>query len=159
MAKEYDNQLIQLLAKKKEYLIKMLELTKLQTIAIEDKIDDKLNQYIDDKQQFIDRINVLDDEFAKRFDTLKKEMGVESLEQVVTSYPTHYQELKIITQEVKKLIEDIFMLEKENSVKLKQRFDDIKGKLKQVSGGKKMVSAYEGKNRGTANGAFFDNKK
>ena len=146
------------LKKKKEYLFQMLQITEKQTIAIDNAEDNILENLINEKQKLIDCIDILDKVFLEKMDMIKKHYGVNSLEDINVSVP----ELKLIKNEVfeiKEKLSEIFLKEKENSIKIKKEYDDIKNKLKEISGSKRAVSAYGGKNTQNSGGVFYDNKK
>lgn len=151
------NELINLLQEKNQHLTQILNYTKLQTKAIDEQNEQKLNEYIEEKQKLIDVIDILDKRFVDNYNLLKSTIGVNSLDEI--SNPSiHLKNVKSELGKVYNLVEQIMSLEKENSVKLNQQYDDIKSKLREVSGGKKIASAYDIKPISNG-GAFFDTKK
>lgn len=155
---EICNGLLKNLSDKTQHLNGILSFTNLQTKAIEEQDYEKLNQYVEEKQKIIEKINTIDENFTKKMDSLKQMLGVKSLNEInVDSEPL--KQIKGGVHTVLDLINQISLIEKENNVKVKSEFDDIKGKLNEISGGKKIISAYEGKNTVSSGGVFFDKKK
>jgi len=151
-------EILDIISKKRDYLNQMLIITNEQTEAIESEQDKKLGQLIDQKQILINSIDVLDKVFLEKMEIIKKYYNVSSLEDI----KENTDELKLMQNgvlEINEIIKKIFSKEKENSVKLNKEFDDIKDKLKEISGSKKAASAYGRHDAQNSGGVFFDNKK
>jgi len=156
---DLSNELIDILEKKKQNLINILDYTKLQTIVIDAQDEQKLIEYLENKQKHIDNINLLDDSFVVKFNQLKKILGINSLDELSSTRVDEFKKLKLELNSIYHLIEQIFEIEKENSVKIKKEYADIKSKLKEINGEKKLNSAYIVKTTDLSGGAFFDKKK
>ncbi len=157
-AEDMIEKMVNLLNTKRQKLLDILEITKRQTLAINNKEDESLDKYIDDKQAIINDIDDIDKQFIECLNILKSQLGIKSLDETPKDKLEEFKLLKTCINENHTIIEEIISIEKENSVKLKAEFDDIKEKIKEISGGKRIVSAYE--NRPVYNdGAFFDKKK
>ena len=152
------DELVQVLSNKRKSLIGILNFTQLQTNAIDEKDDDRLSEYINEKQKFIDDINKLDEYFVGRFNLLKSTLGVKSLDEIPDAAKQPLKQVKFELDGVNMLIEQIYMIEKENSTKIKKEYDDIKSKLKEINNGKNAISAY-GAKPSSIGGAFVDSKK
>lgn len=152
------NHLIENLKTKKKYLFNILSLTKFQTKAIESQEDEKLSQYINEKQIAIDNINILDKDFIDKFNLVKASLGVTSLDEVKNNSNSPLKNVKTELDDIYKLIEQISVIEKENSTKLNKEFDDIKSKIKEVHAGKKIINAYNSEIIQN-DGVFLDTKK
>lgn len=144
------------LTNKKNKMQEILELTKLQKDAIENKNDEKLSELIDKKQLAINQIDALDMKFNSLFNEVKKDLGVSSLEEIKDKQ--EFKEVKIYVEEIIRLINEIISIEKENSVKIREEYDDIKDKIRQINDVKKATNAYEGMSK-TMDGVFIDKKK
>lgn len=152
------DELEQILIKKSEKLNKIYEFTTLQKTAIEEQDDKRLHEYTDEKQKLIEGIDNLDKDFLGRFEAIKSELGIDTLDEIDSKKILPFKKIKDAININYQLIEKIFSVEKENNIKIKQEFDDIKGKIRQISGGKKITSAYEQKDT-LSDGVFFDKKK
>lgn len=129
--------------KKKELLLKdMLYLTESQTNAIQSEDLDLLKKYIDKKQQKIDAINKLDNEFEIYFERLKAASSVKKLEDLDVSEFPGAKGLKEATAGILAMAGRISETEKINSQKsteLKKKLGEQISKVKQT---KKINNAY-----------------
>lgn len=152
------DELAEILRKKKNHLLGMLNFTQLQTNAIEENDSSKLHEYINEKQKHIDEIDALDKSFVQKFEQLKSILGIKSLDEITGTNAEFLKPVRFELDGIYMLMDQILSIEKENSTKVKKKRDDIKNKIHEINSGKKMVSAYESKpiSRG---GAFFDKKK
>ncbi len=123
-------------------LYRIVDVTKKQEQAIEtDKLAD-LQKYIDKKQNEIDCINELDNDFSNKYTELKEKFNIESLEDIPAC---HNEDIKILQTKIGK-ISDILKLisdqEVINNDKINRNFKEVKAKLKQVKNGKKATQGY-----------------
>jgi transcriptional regulator with PAS, ATPase and Fis domain len=158
MNKNYFDELLAILKRKNEYLDQIDKITEAQGSSIENKDDEQLGHLIDKKQEFIDSIDKLDKVFLDDINVIKSQYNVDSLDQIGNNIP-QIMYIKDEINQIQKIINKIFSKEQENSVKLKKEYDDIKGKLKEISDSKKVLNAYSGYKMPTNGGSFFDNKK
>lgn len=152
------DKMVDLLKIKNNKLLDILELTNKQSDAINSQDDGLLNMYIDQKQTVIDRIDEIDQVFLGHFNTLKTQLGIDSLDEIPAGKADGFKALKNEVNNNHKVIEQIISKEKENNIKIKAEYDDIKSKIKEISSGKKLTSAYEHRNT-LADGVFIDKKK
>jgi hypothetical protein len=148
-----------LLENKKEHLLGILDFTKLQKTAIDQSDETKLLGFIDEKQKLIDKINTIDNSFIKKLEQLKLELGIKSLEEINANANPEYKAIKIETEGIYKILQEIMELEKENNSRIKKEYDDVKEKIKEINSSKKMTSAYEKMGKSYHGGAFIDKKK
>ncbi|KXZ39066.1 FlgN protein [Alkalithermobacter thermoalcaliphilus JW-YL-7 = DSM 7308] len=143
--------------KKHILLLEIYELTKLQESYIKNEDDNSLLDIIQKKQTRIDEINDLDKQFYDLYSKLKKELGVDSLEDIKGDYPK-LKKLKNIVSDIMFVLEKISILEKENEKKLKIEMDKIKTQMKSINTTIKANKGYNTKYN-YVQGIFVDNKK
>lgn len=152
------NDLVELLEEKKAVLEKIHELTLKQKEDIENNQGDNINGFIDKKQVEIDKINVIDEDFANTVKKLKLELDIESLEQVDTDRFPQMKVMRVKIEEILNLGNDIMKLEEYNKDKIIEIINHIKKDLKAVNLGRKSVKAYEKPNIDVG-GIYIDRKK
>lgn len=152
------NDLVELLEEKKAVLEKIHELTLKQKEDIENNQGDNINGFIDKKQVEIDKINVIDEDFANTVKKLKLELDIESLEQVDTDRFPQMKVMRVKIEEILSLGNDIMKLEEYNKDKIIEIINHIKKDLKAVNLGRKSVKAYEKPNIDVG-GIYIDRKK
>lgn len=157
-AEKYFSRMIEILGKKKLLLMDMLTLTEAQTTAIQAELLDELQKLIEEKQQRIEAIDKLDEEFGIYFERLKTTAKVKKLEELeVSAYPIAKQ-LKEGTLEIIVLVGKIQELEKVNSTKSKKLLEQIGLNINKINQGKKINNAYN-PSPGDTSSYFVDKKK
>lgn len=152
------NQMIALSGKKRDMLIKLKELSEKQYSAFRDKTLDGMEKILNRKDEIIQYIRKLDDAFLMAYENLKEILGIQNLDGLAETTLNGRKELKDLIGEITALVESIIQLEKdgyENAVVLKK---ELGNKIKGVSAGKKMATAYTIKPT-AAPSYFFDKKK
>jgi hypothetical protein len=157
-ADTYFERLNEILEKKKVLLQDMFSLTEAQTPAITSDSLDVLQRLIEEKQQKIDAIDKLDEEFGVYFERLKTTLKVKKLEDIDASVFPAAGRLKEVTAEILGLVGRISGIEKHNSENSKKLLDTIGSKIKQLNQGKKINNAYRATPQSTAS-YFLDKKK
>jgi len=152
------NDLVELLEGKIAALEKIHELTLKQKEDIKNNQGDNINGFIDKKQVEIDKINVIDEDFANTVKKLKLELDIESLEQVDTDRFPQMKVIRVKIEEILNLGNDIMKLEEYNKDKIIEIINNIKKDLKAVNLGRKFVKAYEKPNIDVG-GIYIDRKK
>jgi DNA repair exonuclease SbcCD ATPase subunit len=156
-AEKYFDRMVEILDKKQLLLMDMLALTQAQTPAISAETLDELKRLIDEKQQKIEAINILDEEFSVYFERLKVTAGVNKLEDIDAKAFPGSKRLKEKTGEILKLVESISQIEKSNNEKSKKLHEELSSEIKKINQGKRINNAY---NPSPANPtAFFLDKK
>lgn len=158
-SRNHFDRMTELLTRKKELLAGMLELTREQTGAIDEKSLDRLQKLIEEKQKRIDEIDRLDEEFTACMDKLKIEAGVKDLGELEASRYPGARELKRLTAEVISLVEQISGIEKVNSAKSKELLEEIGAHIRRFSQAKKLSNAYNQQDVSGAPSLFLDKKK
>ena len=152
------NKMQQLLVNKKDALTCIYDLTVKQKEDIETNMGDNLENFIDKKQEQIDKIEIIDNLFNNVFQLLKSEMKVDTLDDVDFE---RYPNLKNIKKQVIEIIEltsKIMEVENRNKEKVDKIMNEIKDDLKKVRYGKKSIDAYDKPNV-NVDGVYIDRKK
>lgn len=157
-ADKYFDRLNEILEKKKALLQDMLSLTEAQTPAIASESLNTLQELIEKKQQKIDAIDKLDEEFKVYFERLKTTLSVRKLEDIDASAFPAAGTLKGNTAGILELVGRINSIEKMNSEKSKKLLDTIGSKIKQLNQGRKINTAYNSAPQGMSS-FFLDKKK
>lgn len=148
----------QLLTDKKDALTCIYDLTINQKEDIETNMGDNLEDFIDKKQEQIDKIEEIDNFFNNVFQLLKSEIKVDTLDELDFEL---YPNLKTVKKQVVEIIELAYKtmeIENENKEKIDKIMNDIKSDLKRVRLGKKSIDAYD-KPNASVDGIYIDRKK
>ncbi len=158
--KEIIIELLRVASEKEAMLEKLLQLTIAQKNLIQSEDIDKLNKAVEEKQQYIQKINNLDVSFISFYQKLKHKLNIYDLEEVdLKQYPS-LKDLKFSVQSIISLLRKIDEIDKMNRKNLEADFEVLKGEMKKITLKKqssKIVSSYKQKYVG-AEGAFIDNK-
>lgn len=139
---KYMQRLLEVSQKKYNLLKDMLDITRLQEETINEDSLEELDKNIGQKQEKIDQINKIDEEFDVYFQRLKKELKVTNLDELKDCSIKGAKELKECIAKITGLIGQICELEKLNNNKAKDLLDSIGNKIKNINQGKKVSSAY-----------------
>lgn len=149
-------------SKTKLSLVKeILEITKKQSECINNSDMKRLQSYTDIKQKKIDEINKIDSIFVEKYEKLKKINKIDSIETInVKEYP-HLKQLKETINKILLILKEVQAIETNNNEKIKNEFNSLKLKLKNVRQGKKIVKGYDNvyKIRNTNSSIFINIRK
>lgn len=123
----------------------LLILTEQQGKSLDSKEEDKLNEIIAQKQSIMDRIDVLDDEFVKKYTLLKEGSLPDTLESFVGNEKNSMKLLQDKISEIFSITEKVQKLDVVNLRRLKQNMEVLQGEFKKVSAGKKAIKGYGNK--------------
>lgn len=113
---------------------------------------------LDERQQYIERINEIDKIFEETSKILKERMKIKYLDEInVKEYPMVKDYLKI-SKDIINLVKRIKSLDDENNTRIEKLFSDTKIELKKIGQGKTANKLYQHDNIGLG-GTFFDTKK
>ncbi|NMB96659.1 MAG: flagellar protein FlgN [Clostridiaceae bacterium] len=140
-----------LLKVKYSLLERMLDITKLQSEAIDREDLAALNKLIEEKQNKIDDIDRIDEKFNMGFSRSKKQLN--TLDTLET------RELKQNTERILSIINDIIKFEKENNEKMHSSMDSYKVQMNNINVGKKAISIYNKPYTPSNSSIFIDRKK
>lgn len=155
---KYVQRLIDASHKKYKLLEDILRLTKEQSSVINEDGIDNLNRIIEEKQNNIDQIDKLDEEFNVYFQRLKSELKVNTLDEIQGTNIEGIKELKDCTKGIIDIIGEISKLEQENNSNAKNLLEDLGKEIKKLNQGKKVNTVYSA-GPGQAPSYFIDKKK
>ncbi|MCX7920754.1 MAG: flagellar protein FlgN [Clostridia bacterium] len=155
----YMDRLTEISNKKYDLLKEMLLLTKEQALVITEDSLEKLQAFIVQKQEIIERINKLDEEFDVYFQRLKQELKVKNLDEMQAHNIKGTAELKSIVSDIMRLIGEISEIENQNNCKAKELLDSLGNEIKKINHAKVANSAYKGGTGFPTPSYFIDRKK
>lgn len=139
-------QSMQNLCEKKYTLLKdILELTKKQTQLVSKQDFEELNKIIDIKQERIDEINRLDEDFSHELQELKAAFGVERLDDLDKARAEGMKGLKELKSTIKDIMDltgQIGAIEGENNKMVSAAFKEMSEKLKKINTAREVRKAY-----------------
>ena len=138
----YVERLLELSNKKYLLLKEMLLLTQNQSETINEDGVDALVRLIDEKQQYINGIDKLDEEFNFYFKRLKQVLKVESLDELRMSGIKGTKELQQVVGKILEIINDISTLDTRNNSEAKKLLGNFENEIKKINQGKKVNTAY-----------------
>lgn len=156
MTVEMINKTIKLSQEKKVLLNEILNLTKKQKDLIEEDNIDDLGIVLIDKENLMNKIDLLDKEFLSLYNSIKLEEEIDSLDKIDTRKFKNIKSLKDIISEVNSILTEISSLDRENTNNMKSNIEKIKLNIKQV---KKAKKAYKGYNYEGIESMLIDEKK
>ena len=142
IAKLKIEELVNLNNNKRNYLKKLYEITKLQTIDISSNSLNSLLDHIKQKQYIMNAIDDIDKKFYAEFQGLKLHLGIKSLEDVdINEYP-EIASLKFSVKEVMDLLGEIDKQDKNNISNVKTEMDKLKEDMKDLQTQSKVIKNY-----------------
>lgn len=151
-------ELLGLLDKKRQLFDDIMEITLEQKKDIEENAANKIEKLVGKKQSVIDSIDEIDKSFSEEFNLMKKQLKVNTLEEVdFTKYP-ELKNLKLKVEEIMSTAKEIMLIEESNKEKLEAIMNELKKEIKQINIGKKSVKAYENPVINN-DGIYIDKKK
>ncbi len=155
---EYFMRLTEITLKKYYLLEEILCMTKAQSETINEDGINELGVLISGKQEKIDRIDKLDDQFEVYFKRLKQELGINNLAEADGKSLPGAKELQDVTGKVLGLLNEINEVEKSNNQKTVNLLNLFKGEIKSLNQAKKVNRAYHPV-VATETPSYFINKK
>lgn len=156
---KYVERLRELSGKKHVLLKDMLELTRAQSLTINEDGIENLQKLINDKQAIISKINMIDEEFEVYFTRLKQQLKVKNLDEVKEPGIAGIKELKQTIGQIMSTMQEIGRIEKENNDKVKKLMDAFTEEIKKLNLGKKINTAYNPGTLMKPPSYFVDQKK
>lgn len=156
MTAEMINRIIKLSQEKKLLLKEILSLTKKQKDLIEEDNIDDLGIVLIDKENLMNKVDLLDKDFLSIYKSIKLEEEIDSLDKIDIRKFDNIKSLKDIISEVNNILTDISSIDHENKKNMKLNIDKIKQNIKQV---KKAKKAYKGYNYEGTESILIDEKK
>ena len=156
MTKELIDELISISKKKNQLLNEMHKITKEQREEIKKDEMDNLNEILNEKDHIIEEINKLDVSFLTIFTQIKKEEGIENIDELdIERYP-NLKTLKDIIKEISSTLIAISLLDEKNNKAMKESLEETKMELRKIKDGKR---AYKGYNATITKSMLIDEKK
>lgn len=156
MTQENVKGMIELSSEKKALLIQILKLTKTQSDLIENENIDDLSIVLVQKEKLMQEIDILDKKFLSLYNSIKSDEGIDSLEKINIEKYANLKSLKEVVAEINSVLNDISIIDRNNTIKMKSQVDKIKSDLKQV---KQAKRAYKGYNYEPVESMLIDEKK
>lgn len=150
------NKIIKLSQEKKIILNEILSLTKKQKDLIEKDNFDDLGIVLIDKENLMNKIDLLDKDFLFLYNSIKSDEGIDSLEKIDGRKFDNIKSLKDIIGGINNILTEISSIDRENTRNMKSNIDNIKSDIKQV---KKAKKAYKGYNYEGIESMLIDEKK
>lgn len=138
----YVSRLLEISNRKYEFLKKMLELTKQQSEAITVEDMEVFQQSVAKRQDVISNIDQADEEFNVYYLRFKREMNVESLEEIKDSQLQGIKELQTCIRCIVSTINEIIEIDNANNRRAKELLNDLGSQIKTMNQGKMMNTAY-----------------
>ncbi|NMA65585.1 MAG: flagellar protein FlgN [Clostridiaceae bacterium] len=155
---EYIKRMTELSQKKYVLLKEMLVLTKSQTSAIANENMNDLERLIQSKQERIERIDKLDDEFKTCYLKLKELLKVNKLDEIKEMKIAGVKELQDTVGQIAEIIKEISEIENKNKDEIKKIMALTAVEIKKINQGKTANSAYK-PSQSMAPSYFIDKKR
>ena len=114
---------------------------------------------LNDKQKKIEEINKKDEDFDACYKKIKQKYGIENLEDLNTLNMKEARKLQEVVDEIRKILREIYELEKKNGEKVKEILSNLSGEIKKINQGKKVSNVYGSDFESSASSYFIDQKK
>jgi len=158
--KELIQKLISVSKQKLLLLNEMLDLTIKQSTVIE-KIEANivvLSELLSEKQEIMNKIDVLDIVFVDKYEALKIDLGVVSLKNYDVKSDEGLKELREIAAKISNVMREIKKIDDENIKKMSLNINTTKRELKDVKNGMKIAKSY-GKKNSEVQSIFIDKRR
>ncbi|HZX21512.1 MAG TPA: flagellar export chaperone FlgN [Clostridia bacterium] len=127
-------------------LRQLLVLAEQQSKNIENEEAEELDKIIKQKQSIITKIDVLDEEFLRKYDLLRNSVAWETLEGLQPDEKDKIRILQGKIAEIYSLTEKTQKIDAANVDKLKKNLQSVQVEIKKIKKGKKIVQGYSNKN-------------
>lgn len=152
--------LLKISNEKYKFLLQMKKISENQRGAIEKGNFNLLVDYIQERAEIIETINILDLEFLTKFSHLKEVLGLPSIDEIDTSKYPMIIDLKSKISLITKVLEEIKTIDDMNNHSFSSEFHELKTKMKSFNQNVKANKSYGDKGyRNYSQGVFIDNKK
>lgn len=124
-------------------------------VIFEEKLD-KMDDLLEKKSNLMREVDKLDKEFLIKYEDLKKEENISSLEELDESRYPELKDLKKVVEAITKKLQEIYEIDQVNTKELNKQFESIKAELKHIKGGKIARKGYGQQSSGSI---LIDEKK
>lgn len=156
--KEYVMKLKDISQRKLTLLNEILLFARSQNEVIKGKRFEEMDLLIKEKQQRIDAVDKLDEQFAEYSSRLKEMLSVKSLEELPRFGFPGAKELKEVIENIFQKLNDIKVTDDENISLVKEEMTDIRKRLNSTSNNKRIQGAYNS-SVNSITSHYFDEKK
>lgn len=156
--KEYVMKLKDISQRKLTLLNEILLFARSQNEVIKGKRFEEMDLLIKEKQQRIDAVDKLDEQFAEYSSRLKEMLSVKSLEELPRFGFPGTKELKEVIENIFQKLNDIKVTDDENISLVKEEMTDIRKRLNSTSNNKRIQGAYNS-SVNSITSHYFDEKK
>lgn len=136
------NKLVSLLEEKEKLVDRFLTLTTLQQEYILNDNFDELSKIVDEKGDLIERINRIDSEFLEEFESIKKQKGIKSFDEITDIDKETGILLKSLTSSILQKLQVIKDIDEKNNILIRAKFDEIKKTIKSMRYKKEALKDY-----------------
>lgn len=136
------SKLISLLEEKEKLIDRFLTLTNLQQEYILNDNFDELSKIVDEKSELIEKINHLDSEFLKEFESIKIQKGIKSFDEITDIDKQTGILLKSLTSTILQKLQVIKEMDEKNSILIRSKYDEIKRIIKSMRYKKEALKDY-----------------
>lgn len=151
-------ELIDLLDKKSKLFDTIMEITLEQKKDIDENAANNIEKLGNQKQSIIESVDEIDKSFSEKLNLMKRELKVNTLEEIDFSKYPEMKNLKLKVVEIVSVAQDIMGIEESNKKKLVELMNGLKKEINQIKAGKKSIKAYEKPNINN-DGIYIDKKK
>ena len=148
--------MIQLSNEKKVLLESILDFTKKQKSFIQDEDMDSLTKVLSEKDEIMKNIDLLDLDFISLYNNIKSMEDISSMEEIDVDKYSNVKLLKSNINEISLILNNIRILDNDNTRMMKTNLENIKSGLKHV---KEAKNAYKGYNYEAPESMLIDEKK
>lgn len=156
-AKEYIQGLKAISQQKLALFNEILMFTKTQNEVIKNQRFEEIDQLIKERQQRMDAIDKLDEQFVVYSSKLKEAIGIVSFEELPKANMPGTSELKNIILEIQKSIAKIKQIDDENTSLVKTEMKNTRENIDNTNAHKRATGAYYPPDNTTS--YYFDKKK
>lgn len=156
--KEYVSRLRDISLKKLSLLSEILLFVRSQNEVIKAERLEEMDMLIKEKQQRMDAVDKLDEQFAVYSSRLKDVLSISSFEELPKFNLSGTQELKAVIENIHQKLQDIKQIDDENISLIKAEMKDTKEKINIANTHKRVTGAYYPTQTGGTS-YFFDTKK
>jgi hypothetical protein len=151
-------ELVDLLDKKSKLFDTIMEITLEQKKDMDENAANNIEKLVNQKQSIIESVDEIDKSFSEKLNLMKRELKVNTLEEIDFSKYPEMKNLKLKVVEIVSVAQDIMGIEESNKKKLIVLMNGLKKEINQINAGKKSIKAYEKPNINN-DGIYIDKKK
>lgn len=156
---QYIYRLTEISQKKYKLLQDMFILTGEHAKTINQEGIERLDKIIEAKQNLIEQIDKLDEEFNVYFSRLKQSLGIKSFDELKGPGFKGMEELQASVKQVMALIGEISQLDEQNNKNARILLNNLGDEIKKINQGKKVNMAYNPSPIVQPPSYFIDKKK